>query len=64
MTAPLVWIFFILLAISVPVAHAMLGGVAAALWLDGKLDLRLFRHRGRHHFGHERRMLGDGYSRR
>ena len=36
MTAPLVWIFFILLAISVPVAHAMLGGVAAALWLDGK----------------------------
>ncbi|WP_282128031.1 TRAP transporter large permease [Roseobacter litoralis] len=36
MTAPLVWIFFILLAVSVPVAHAMLGGVAAALWLDGK----------------------------
>ena len=36
MTAPLVWIFFILLAISVPVAHAMLGGVAAALWLAGK----------------------------
>lgn len=36
MTTPLVWIFFILLAISVPVGHAMLGGVAAALWLDGK----------------------------
>lgn len=36
MTAPLIWIFFILMAISVPVAHAMLGGVAAALWLDGK----------------------------
>ena len=36
MTAPLVWIFFALLALSVPVAHAMLGGVAAALWLDGK----------------------------
>lgn len=36
MTAPLIWIFFLLLAISVPVAHAMLGGVAAALWLDGK----------------------------
>lgn len=36
MTAPLVWIFFLLLALSVPVAHAMLGGVAAALWLDGR----------------------------
>ncbi|MBV7377556.1 TRAP transporter large permease [Maritimibacter dapengensis] len=36
MTAPLIWIFFGLLALSVPVAHAMLGGVAAALWLDGK----------------------------
>ena len=36
MTASLIWIFFLLLAISVPVAHAMLGGVAAALWLDGK----------------------------
>ena len=36
MTAPLVWVFFLLLAVSVPVAHAMLGGVAAALWLDGK----------------------------
>nr|CAD6628431.1 TRAP transporter large permease [Rhizobium sp. TCK] len=36
MTAPLIWIFFLLLALSVPVAHAMLGGVAAALWLDGK----------------------------
>lgn len=36
MTAPLIWIFFALLTLSVPVAHAMLGGVAAALWLDGK----------------------------
>ncbi|MGF1563711.1 MAG: TRAP transporter large permease [Geminicoccaceae bacterium] len=36
MTAPLVWAFFILMALSVPVAHAMLGGVAVALWLDGK----------------------------
>jgi tripartite ATP-independent transporter DctM subunit len=36
MTAPLLWIFVILMAIAVPVAHAMLGGVAAALWLEGK----------------------------
>lgn len=36
MTAPLLWAFFLLLALSVPVAHAMLGGAAAALWLDGK----------------------------
>lgn len=36
MTSSLVWIFFLLLAVSVPVAHAMLGGAAAALWLDGK----------------------------
>lgn len=36
MTAPLVAVFFLLLAASVPVAHAMLGGVAFALWFDGK----------------------------
>lgn len=36
MAAPMIWIFFALLALSVPVAHAMLGGAAAALWLDGK----------------------------
>lgn len=36
MTVPLLWIFIILMAIAVPVAHAMLGGVAAALWLEGK----------------------------
>lgn len=36
MTVPLLWIFFLLLAISVPVAYAMLGGVSVALWLDGK----------------------------
>lgn len=36
MTAPLIWIFFLLLAIAVPVAYAMLGGVAAALWVEGR----------------------------
>ncbi len=36
MTAPMIWGFFLLLACAVPVAHAMLGGVAAALWLEGK----------------------------
>ena len=36
MTAPFVLVFFLLLVVAVPVAHAMLGGVAAALWLDGK----------------------------
>lgn len=32
----MIWIFLALLALSVPVAHAMLGGVAAALWIEGK----------------------------
>jgi tripartite ATP-independent transporter DctM subunit len=32
----MIWVFFILLAFAVPIGHAMLGGVAAALWLDGK----------------------------
>jgi TRAP-type transport system large permease protein len=36
MAVPMFWIFLVLLMISVPVGHAMLGGVAAALWLDGK----------------------------
>lgn len=36
MTAPMIWGFLILLAIATPVAHAMLGGVAAALWLEGR----------------------------
>jgi tripartite ATP-independent transporter DctM subunit len=36
MTAPLIWVFLLLMALAVPVGHAMLGGVAAALWLDGK----------------------------
>jgi TRAP-type transport system large permease protein len=36
MTAPLVWVFLGLMVLSVPVAHAMLGAAAAALWLDGK----------------------------
>ena len=36
MTAPLLWAFLLLLALSVPVAHALLGGAALALWLDGK----------------------------
>lgn len=36
MSATMIWIFLICLAISVPVAHAMLGGVAVALWLDDR----------------------------
>lgn len=36
MTGPMIFVFFALMAIAVPVAHAMLGGVAAALWLEGK----------------------------
>lgn len=36
MTGPMIFVFFALMAVAVPVAHAMLGGVAAALWLDGK----------------------------
>lgn len=36
MTSILVILFFALLALSVPVAHAMLGGTAAALLADGK----------------------------
>lgn len=36
MTTVLVILFFALLALSVPVAHAMLGGTAAALLADGK----------------------------
>jgi TRAP-type transport system large permease protein len=36
MTGFMIFGFFLLLALAVPVAHAMLGGVAAALWLDGK----------------------------
>ncbi|SEA68688.1 TRAP transporter large permease [Rubrimonas cliftonensis] len=36
MTAPLIWGFLLLMAFAVPVGHAMLGGVAAALLLDGK----------------------------
>jgi len=36
MTVTLVWIFAGLMILAVPVAHAMLGGVAVALWLDGK----------------------------
>ncbi len=36
MTAPLIWVFMFLLVASVPVAHAMLGGAAAALLFDGK----------------------------
>mgnify|MGYP000014608390 CR=1 FL=1 len=35
MTAPLIWIFFGLMILSVPIAHAMLGGVAAALQVEG-----------------------------
>lgn len=36
MSATMIWVFMALLALSVPVAHAMLGGAALALWLDGK----------------------------
>lgn len=36
MTTILLWVFPVLLILSVPVAHAMLGGAAVALWLDGK----------------------------
>ncbi len=36
MTGPLLWVFLLLLALSVPVAFAMLGAAAAALWMDGK----------------------------
>lgn len=36
MSATMIWIFMLLLLFSVPVAFAILGGVAFALWLDGK----------------------------
>ncbi|WP_319825928.1 TRAP transporter large permease subunit [Thalassovita sp.] len=36
MTSVLLWAFAGLLILSVPVAHAMLGGAALALWMDGK----------------------------
>jgi TRAP-type transport system large permease protein len=36
MSGPMLWAFLILLFLSVPVAHAMLGGVAAALWFEGR----------------------------
>ncbi|NIM07716.1 MAG: TRAP transporter large permease subunit, partial [Planctomycetales bacterium] len=36
MTSVLLWAFGVLLILSVPVAHAMLGGAALALWMDGK----------------------------
>ena len=36
MTAILIWVFLFLLVASVPVAHAMLGGAAVALLMDGK----------------------------
>lgn len=36
MTPILTILFFVLLALSVPVGFAMLGGVAGALWLEGK----------------------------
>lgn len=32
----MIWVFALLLFLAVPVAHAMLGGVAIALWMDGK----------------------------
>ena len=36
MTIPMVWIFMALMALAVPIGQAMLGGVAAALVLEGK----------------------------
>lgn len=36
MTTIMIWVFFMLLALAVPVAHAMMGGVAFALWLEGR----------------------------
>ncbi|MDE3123635.1 MAG: TRAP transporter large permease subunit [Paracoccaceae bacterium] len=36
MTSVMIWVFFVLLAIAVPVAEAMTGGVGVALWLDGR----------------------------
>lgn len=36
MTPIMIWIFLGLLAVAVPVAYAMLGGVAAALWIEGR----------------------------
>jgi TRAP-type transport system large permease protein len=36
MSAIMIWIFLVLLLCAVPVAFAILGGVAGALWLDGK----------------------------
>lgn len=36
MTTIMIWVFFLLLFLAVPVAHAMMGGVAFALWMEGK----------------------------
>lgn len=36
MSATMIWIFMLLLMSAVPVGFAILGGVSAALWLDGK----------------------------
>ncbi|MFC0201102.1 TRAP transporter large permease [Paracoccus rhizosphaerae] len=36
MTTTMIWVFFTLMALAVPVAHAMLGGTAFALWVEGR----------------------------
>ena len=36
MSAPMILVFLLLIGLAVPVAHAMLGGAALALWLEGK----------------------------
>lgn len=36
MSVTMIWIFLVLLTIAVPIAYAMLGGVAVALWFEGK----------------------------
>lgn len=36
MTGMMIVVFFLLMGLAVPVAHAMLGGTAFALWMDGR----------------------------
>ncbi|MFN4131164.1 MAG: TRAP transporter large permease subunit, partial [Paracoccaceae bacterium] len=36
MTTTMIFVFFALMALAVPVAHAMLGGTAFALWIEGR----------------------------
>ncbi|TJZ89398.1 TRAP transporter large permease subunit [Paracoccus gahaiensis] len=36
MTSMMIAVFFLLMALAVPIAHAMLGGTAFALWMEGR----------------------------